>query len=167
MPPTLLYLLHCAGSGVAGVLPNGGAAEVKVTLTAMDAVLTKVLALCAKPETIVVGESRLSLNNTFFSFLEYCVCCLILSALTLCDTVFVLYGAGTVGEAVVEAVWKEYGPFLKSHATTLTPPQALSSLAASLTLCLSQKVLGQAPSNKEAASSLFHYFLTHENVNPG
>lgn len=53
---------------MAGVLPNGGAAEVKVTLTAMDAVLTKVLALCAKPETIVVGESRLSLNNTFFFF---------------------------------------------------------------------------------------------------
>lgn len=73
--------------------------------------------------------------------------------------------AEMIGATVVEAVWKEYGPFVKSFATTLTPPQAVASLAASLTLCLAQ-VLGQVPTHKEAASGLFHYFLTHEGVNP-
>lgn len=74
--------------------------------------------------------------------------------------------AGMIGVAVVETVWKEYSPFLKSFATTSTPPQAVASLAASLTLCLAQ-VLDQMGTHKEAASGLFHHFLMHEGVNPG
>lgn len=74
--------------------------------------------------------------------------------------------AGMVGAPVVEAVWKEFGPALKSLAPTSTPPQVLGSLAASLTLCLA-KVLGQVTTHKEAASGLFQYFLTHEGVNVG
>ena len=72
-----------------------------------------------------------------------------------------------VGAAVAEAVWTEYGAFLKSFATTLTPPPAVASLAASLTLCLAHKVLGQEATHKEAASGLLHYFLMHEGVNTG
>ncbi|XP_045122728.1 protein MMS22-like isoform X2 [Portunus trituberculatus] len=70
--------------------------------------------------------------------------------------------SGMVGPAVIEVVWKEFGPSLKSLATSSTPPQAVASLSASLTLCL-VGVLG----HKEAASGLFHYFLTHEGVSTG
>ncbi|KAG0716880.1 Protein MMS22-like [Chionoecetes opilio] len=119
------HSLICGGVGV--VLPHAAAAEVKVTVGAMDAALGRVLRLSAHPDTIT---------------------------------------AGVAGAAVVEAVWREYGPFLKSFATTLTPPKAVPSLAASLTLCLAQLV-DQAATHKEAASGLFHCFLNHESVSPG
>ncbi|KAK8401117.1 hypothetical protein O3P69_002698 [Scylla paramamosain] len=112
---------------VGGVLPHATAAEIKVTVGAMDAALAKVMTLSARPENIT---------------------------------------AGMVGAAVVEAVWKEFGPSLKSLSTTSAPPQPVASLAASLTLCL-VRVLGQVATHKEAASGLFHYFLTHEGVSTG
>lgn len=59
------FFLQYAGSGVGSVLPNAGAAEIKVTLGAMDAVLTKVLNLCAKPETIAAGGLGFIVRESF------------------------------------------------------------------------------------------------------
>ena len=42
------------------MLPHAAAAEVKVTVRAMDAALAKVLTVCTKPESITTGEWRLT-----------------------------------------------------------------------------------------------------------
>ncbi|XP_069953800.1 protein MMS22-like isoform X2 [Cherax quadricarinatus] len=77
-----------------------------------------------------------------------------------------LAGGGGMGSEVVEVIWKEFGTFIKSQATTLTPPAALASVAASLTFCLGRESSSSTSGLREAALGLFTYFLTNEAVNP-
>ncbi|XP_042213133.1 protein MMS22-like isoform X2 [Homarus americanus] len=67
---------------------------------------------------------------------------------------------------IVDVIWREFGSFIKSHATTLTPPAVLGTVAASLTFCLGHNVSNPTSGNKEAALGLFTYFTTNDAVNP-
>ncbi|ROT73627.1 hypothetical protein C7M84_007953 [Penaeus vannamei] len=110
--------------GLGAILHHCGAVEMKAILNALDAALTKVLAVLSKPQ----------------------------------------YLAGGLGTDIVEVVWKEFGVFLRNHATTLTPPAVLGSVAAKLTLCMSYDFNSATSGLKEAASGLFSYFVTNEAV---
>nr|XP_045584951.1 protein MMS22-like [Procambarus clarkii]XP_045584952.1 protein MMS22-like [Procambarus clarkii] len=76
------------------------------------------------------------------------------------------YMAEGIGSEVIEAIWKEFGAFIKAHAGTLTPPAALASVAASLTFCMGQERNRPSSGLREAALGLFTYFITNESVNP-
>ncbi|XP_064100133.1 protein MMS22-like [Macrobrachium nipponense] len=69
------------------------------------------------------------------------------------------------GMEVIETIWKEFGIFIKSQATVLTPPAVLGSVAASLTLSLALYHQNNIDGMKETPSGLFIYFLSNEAVN--
>ncbi|KAK7063030.1 hypothetical protein SK128_027972 [Halocaridina rubra] len=69
------------------------------------------------------------------------------------------------GKNMVEVVWQEFGNFIKSQATSLTPPIVLGSVAAALTLCMAQFASGPIDGLHEAALGLFTYFTCNDAVN--
>ncbi|XP_074662161.1 protein MMS22-like [Tubulanus polymorphus] len=66
---------------------------------------------------------------------------------------------------IARILWTSVFPFVKTHSTTLTPPEILADVATSFTLLAQDSPPPASSGIKENVSSLFNYFSINENVN--